>query len=170
MAATARTPASRPVTTPLPADTTAPAVARRAVRDFVAACGFGADVPEGVGWLAELAVSEFATNALRHAGGIDAQAEYWLGVRHLFVAVSDGDARLPEVLAPTADGESGRGLWILRQLTAELGWYRCLPGKCVFTAIDLQSDPFAGPALEDEKVAMFLFGDAAGLGEGVHVA
>jgi anti-sigma regulatory factor (Ser/Thr protein kinase) len=93
---------------------TAPAVARRFVRDFLADAGANARCQQ----VGELLVSELVTNALVHARTS----------ARLRVSVTDGDARVevtddgpgqPRLRVPGPDG--GYGLWLTDTLSRSWG-------------------------------------------------
>jgi anti-sigma regulatory factor (Ser/Thr protein kinase) len=86
-----------------------------------------------------LVITELASNACALYEG--QQITVWVATPEpdsglLEVCVRDPDAaRLPKVLPPSADSVSGRGLYIVRELTGgRLGWYasRATGGKVVF--------------------------------------
>ncbi|WP_374203315.1 ATP-binding protein [Streptomyces sp. ST2-7A] len=59
------------------------------------------------------------------------------------VRLFDRSRRVPAVLVPGWESESGRGLWLLREMTAALG-YTCVPeGKWVWFTVPLTT-PGAG--------------------------
>jgi anti-sigma regulatory factor (Ser/Thr protein kinase) len=94
----------------------ASAAARRLMRDSLAVWHCRGD--QG---LAELAVSELVSNAVRHAGGGDIRVCLdYLGGR-LLVEVQDGaPGAVPHVLDPDPDDDHGRGMLILDR--AADGW------------------------------------------------
>ena len=100
-------------------DVTAPANARRAVRELRATIG-EPQLPD-----VELMVSELVTNAIEH-GTPDGQCPLLLevdaGPRGVRVRVSDqGDSFEPHVPEPGADTHRGRGLLIVDQLSDRWG-------------------------------------------------
>ncbi|NVI91234.1 ATP-binding protein [Actinomadura sp. BRA 177] len=112
----------------LPGDESRPATARRLVRQTMSELRLDRDVIED----GELAVSETATNALRHAGHAQGDRpptipELWIWARtvpspQLIVSVFDG----ARTAAPHTSGaglldEHGKGLELVRQVTAAWG-------------------------------------------------
>ncbi|MEU5987541.1 ATP-binding protein [Spirillospora sp. NPDC047418] len=105
----------------LPADEGGPAAARRLVRQTMSELRLDGDVIED----GRLAVSETATNALRHARG--GRPELWIWARtvpspQLVVSVFDG----ARTSTPHASGaglldEHGKGLGLVREVTADWG-------------------------------------------------
>ncbi|MDT3396205.1 ATP-binding protein [Streptomyces sp. B1866] len=51
------------------------------------------------------------------------------------VAVCDCSARPPEVTTPDWDSESGRGLWLLREMASDFGWEPTADGKRVWFTV-----------------------------------
>jgi anti-sigma regulatory factor (Ser/Thr protein kinase) len=96
--------------------------------------------------LAELIVSELATNAIRHADGpIQVRISYDRG--DLCVEVHDDGTGRPVRRQATADDESGRGLALLDGLIGMCGGKRGLAndgaghGKTVYVVICLAAGP-----------------------------
>jgi anti-sigma regulatory factor (Ser/Thr protein kinase) len=107
---------------------TAPGSARGHVRNALAEWRLGA-FEENV----TLVVSEIVTNSVAATGRTQWEAErppvrLWLraGPNGVLVAVWDAVTDLPEPREATALDESGRGLWIVRQLAARCDCYRPL--------------------------------------------
>ncbi|MEU5299611.1 ATP-binding protein [Streptomyces noursei] len=73
-----------------------------------------------------LIVSELVTNAVRHAALLSPQiaVQLTLGANWLRVAVEDDHPYRPKALEADEDDVGGRGLWLVKALTAEVG------GKC----------------------------------------
>ena len=120
-------------------------VAREQTRKAVADWGLGehSDV-------AELIVSELATNALRHGdGSIEVLLSYSGG--KLRVAVHDDAHGRPVRQRASADDERGRGLVLLDGLAELYGGERGLvndpagPGKTVYVAMSLPVCSASGP-------------------------
>ncbi|WP_406329997.1 ATP-binding protein [Streptomyces sp. NBC_00203] len=98
---------------------------------------------------AVLVVSELVANAVRHGRVVG--HELWLRLaeledRGLVVEVSDPVRAFPEITAePEPEGESGRGLLVVRQLTRELGWFhRADVGKTVRARLAAPPPPRTG--------------------------
>ncbi|HEX5224652.1 MAG TPA: ATP-binding protein [Solirubrobacteraceae bacterium] len=105
----------------------------REARRFVAAALAGA--PEEVVEVAELMVSELATNCVRHAGSefevaINRTAD---GVR---VEVTDPAVGEPTLRSPSPEEPTGRGLRIVEALSLDWGIERVPPGKAVWFTLD----------------------------------
>jgi two-component sensor histidine kinase len=90
--------------------------------------------------LAELVVTELATNALQHgAGPIQVRLSYFAG--DLWTEVHDGGAARPVRHHPTAEAEHGRGLALIDALIALHGGTAGVvddpdsPGKTIYVAI-----------------------------------
>lgn len=84
--------------------------------------------------LAELIVSELATNVVRHAEtGFD--VEVHIGARFIRVSVSDGAAVDLRVTAAAGDATSGRGLAIVDSLAYRWGVARTEDGKTVWAEL-----------------------------------
>jgi len=119
--------------------TEAISAARRRIRDTVRA----ASLPlsrEALGD-ALLCASEIITNALVHAGGHCTVKLRWTG-RHLRIEVNDASLRLPEVLPPSTERRSGRGIAVVDEFAFLWGFEPVGAGKTVFfmiTADELQS-------------------------------
>ncbi|WP_308294811.1 ATP-binding protein [Streptomyces sp. JJ66] len=96
---------------------------RRAVGEAVGVLGGDADAVA----LARLGVSELLANVVRHVDDprccLLVEEEQGL----LYVRVFDRSRDAPAVTMPDWDAESGRGLWLLREMTDAFG-YTCTPG------------------------------------------
>ncbi len=115
-------------------------VARLLLRRFLE----GLDGAEQHLAIGELLVSELVANAVEHAVEQPrVSAGRLIGVRYevasgvLRIEVHDAGSGRPEVSEVPAEAESGRGLWLVRELAAEWG---CSPrtggvGKCVWALI-----------------------------------
>jgi len=111
----------------LPADITAPALARHEVR--AALLGFG---------LAErqlddvlLATSELVTNAFEH-GERPQRLELEYAGGQLMLRVHDTGRLLPELRAPSPAEARSRGLVLVQALSLDWGFERCPGGKFVW--------------------------------------
>lgn len=100
----------------LPADLTAPKLARDFLRD--ACCGtHSSDVIEK----AQLLVSELVTNAVRHgAPPVDLQV-CCVGDHELQIMVSDSNPEHPVTRNPGPDAEGGRGMLLVDLISADWG-------------------------------------------------
>lgn len=106
----------------LPSEPASVTAARRHVTETLLAWGMGehADVLESV----RLIVSELATNAVQHTFGrsptftVDLRRE---GAEWLRLGVTDSHPRMPRRLPAAVQQDNGRGLVIIRTLTAESG-------------------------------------------------
>jgi anti-sigma regulatory factor (Ser/Thr protein kinase) len=119
--------------------------AREQARQALARWGLGEHAD-----LAELIVSELATNAIRHGdGALRVRVSYASG--ELRVEVHDNAAGRPVRQRATADDESGRGLALLDGLIGPHGGRRGVAndrtghGKTVYVAIPLAADPAGVP-------------------------
>jgi anti-sigma regulatory factor (Ser/Thr protein kinase) len=125
------------------------AEARGQVRAAIAA--WDAPVDEDI---AVLLTSELVTNAVEHAAG----ETIMLGIRcardRLRVDVHDTSRALPMREDAPADGEAGRGLVLVDELSAEWGFYRTPMGKVVYFTLAFQPDPTLSaprPAAEPDQ-------------------
>lgn len=106
----------------LPSDPASVATARRYVAEVLSAWGLsdGTDIADSV----RLIVSELATNAVQHTFGqspaftvdIRLEREEWLRI-----GVTDSHPRWPRRLPAAVQQDNGRGMVIIRWLTAEAG-------------------------------------------------
>ncbi|MEU3949255.1 ATP-binding protein [Streptomyces sp. NPDC029526] len=106
----------------LPSDPASVSAARTHVADALAQWGMpaGAEVAESV----RLIVSELATNAVQHTFGQSPTFRVDVGLvrdERLYVAVTDSHPRFPRRLPAAVQQDNGRGLVIIRWLTAECG-------------------------------------------------
>jgi serine phosphatase RsbU (regulator of sigma subunit)/anti-sigma regulatory factor (Ser/Thr protein kinase) len=112
--------------TELPADVSAPTLARRFVVAALAALG--------IDWHADVAAllaSELVTNALVHA-----TAPFRINVEqhdgHVRISVTDGSEAEPAVLPPDRDRTGGRGMFLVQTLAARWGVQATPAGKTVW--------------------------------------
>lgn len=126
-------------------------------REFVRKTLGDWQVPDRID-IAELVVSELATNAVKSAGGTDAAPGKWadIGVQlravetELYVEVWDGGDGSPGIPEQTLDAEGGRGLFLVESLSTR--WGICRPaagGKIVWSELTL-TEPVKPPPLGDE--------------------
>ena len=114
----------------LPPDARSAGDARRAVAAYCRAN----EVPEGLGEVGILVISELVTNVVLHASTpMIVWAEY--ADNELTVAATDGDAALPALLAPDHTREGGRGMAIIDQLGATWGLTRTGLGKVIWVTL-----------------------------------
>lgn len=104
--------------TELLASALAPRQSRDLVTDELAPAGWPPDVMA----VAELLVSELATNAVVHAVTERLVVIIDLVDDVLVVQVADDDARLPELRTPAQGEESGRGLPLIALLADDWGF------------------------------------------------
>jgi anti-sigma regulatory factor (Ser/Thr protein kinase) len=116
----------------LPADVTAPAVARAQVRSTLADLGVSARLCDDV----LLATSELVTNAFEHGDRPD-RLELRLDSVELVVRVFDTSAKVPELKEPLATAARSRGLQLVRALARRWGYDPAEGGKCVWAAFAL---------------------------------
>ncbi|WP_234347381.1 ATP-binding protein [Streptomyces specialis] len=93
--------------------------------------------------LACFGVSELLANVVKHAGDPRCRLEVARVGSAAVVSVFDRSLRLPEISRPDWDAESGRGLWLLQDMTAGagLGFERAAQpwGKRVWFTCDLSA-------------------------------
>ncbi|WP_370970128.1 ATP-binding protein [Amycolatopsis sp. cg9] len=119
--------AAAPLRVFLPADVTAPALARHEVRS--ALLGFGVCERRLEDVL--LATSELVTNAFEH-GERPQRLELEYADGHLTLRVYDTGALLPELRAPSPAEARSRGLVLVQALSVDWGFERCPGGKYVW--------------------------------------
>lgn len=106
----------------LPSDPASVSAARRHVTDAV--CEWGLEPDAEAVDVVRLIVSELATNAVQHTSGqsptftVDLRLE---GDEQLCIGVTDSHPRWPRRLPAAVRQDNGRGLVIIRTLTAECG-------------------------------------------------
>ncbi|MGH8966409.1 MAG: ATP-binding protein, partial [Actinomycetes bacterium] len=139
----------------LPGDEHGPGVARRLLEQTMVGLGLGRDVIQD----GKLAVSEIATNALRHGGPAPGDRpstppELWVWARtvpapQLVVSVFDGArTALPQPSGAGALDEHGKGLGLVSEFTAAWGCALTrsrvadpvVQGKAVWFALPLPGD------------------------------
>lgn len=95
--------------------------ARHAVRDLLAEqrVPVAAEIMDGL----LLVVSELVTNAVRHAALLSPQiaVQLTIGPNWLQIAVEDSHPYRPKALEADQGDVGGRGLWLVKSLTAEAG-------------------------------------------------
>jgi serine/threonine-protein kinase RsbW len=106
---------------------------RKEVAVAVAALGGDRDGVE----LAQLGVSELLTNALKHVDDPACRLEVYRDRGGIWVRLFDRSRGVPAVLAPDWETESGRGLWLLREMADGLGYVLTASGKWVWIRISL---------------------------------
>ena len=112
-------------------------------REVAATVGELGGDSEAVG-VARLGVSELVSNACKHVDDPRCELVVSRDGPCLRVQLSDRSRQVPAVSVADWHSESGRGLWLLREMTETLG-YTCVPGgKAVWFTIRLcQSAPAA---------------------------
>ncbi|MFC9970467.1 ATP-binding protein [Spirillospora sp. NPDC127200] len=100
--------------------------------------GLGLD---GQGDACMVLVSELVTNAVRYGGPGPVYVRLAVGRGVLVCGVSDTGSEAPVPTQAGLDGEGGRGLALLAQLSTECGWYRTGTGKTVWFAQHLHAAP-----------------------------
>ncbi|MDT0317920.1 ATP-binding protein [Streptomyces millisiae] len=112
-----------------------PSLARRFVKIALTARGIKAETES-----LDVVVSELVTNSVMHARpatSASIRLRLWQ-VRHLIrVEVYDADPRIPMPRRTKPDDERGRGMYIIRDLAANQGFYRSRTGKCVWVDMDI---------------------------------
>ncbi|MDH6109044.1 anti-sigma regulatory factor (Ser/Thr protein kinase) [Kitasatospora sp. MAP12-15] len=103
----------------LPRSNRSPGIARQLLRELLARMQDGERFTEH----GELVLSELVTNALVHGTrrGQLVRVSFEAGRDRLWIGVEDADNRAPR-LSPAPQGESGRGLLLVDQLSADWGW------------------------------------------------
>ncbi|RAJ54474.1 anti-sigma regulatory factor (Ser/Thr protein kinase) [Streptomyces sp. KhCrAH-43] len=127
----------------LPPTPVAVPVARRRVREAIAAWPAVLATPDAVDTV-ELVVSELVTNAVRYAGHqpIGVRAQLSGGV--VRVEVSDASRTVPKPTLPDKDSEGGRGLFLVGVLADRFGTAPTDSGKCCWAEIDAAVPPPTG--------------------------
>ena len=106
----------------LPSDPASVSAARKFVADVLAEWGLPCDAEAAD--TVRLIVSELATNAVQHTFGqsptftVDVQLDR---DEHLRIGVTDSHPRFPKRLPAAVQQDNGRGMVIIRWLTAECG-------------------------------------------------
>lgn len=119
--------AAVPVKVLLPADVTAPALARHRVRAELLGRGLHERQLDDV----LLATSELVTNAFEH-GERPQRLELEYDDGRLTLRVHDTGAMLPELRAPSPAEARSRGLVLVQALSVDWGFERCPGGKYVW--------------------------------------
>ena len=84
---------------------------------------------------AEQAVSELVANAVQHGGGPTVTLQLRRTPASVLISVGDASPDPPAPRAPGELAETGRGLHIVRALSASTGYYRTGHGKIVWSEI-----------------------------------
>ncbi|ARQ67747.1 ATP-binding protein [Streptomyces marincola] len=77
--------------------------------------------------LAAFGVTELLTNVIKHVADPHCHLLIAKEGRDFRITVRDRSKEAPAVRVPDWDSESGRGLWLLREMVRDLG-YICFPG------------------------------------------
>jgi anti-sigma regulatory factor (Ser/Thr protein kinase) len=120
----------------LPADRSAPARARRFLRETLSAWGLDGDLVED----GELLVSELVTNAVLHARSPSSVQLERRG-SHLWVAVRDESAMTPRIRDYGPEAVTGRGLLLVDRIAQRWGVEHDSGGKYVWFEIELSNGP-----------------------------
>jgi len=96
--------------------------------------------------LAAFGVSELLSNVIKHVS--DRRCLLILTSESIAfrVSVQDRSTRMPKVSIPGWDTESGRGLWLLREMAADWGYSRLPDGKAVWFRHPLKDGTGSAPA------------------------
>jgi anti-sigma regulatory factor (Ser/Thr protein kinase) len=116
----------------LPADVTAPALARHEVRTTLLRHGLREEQFDDV----LLATSELVTNAFEHGDRPQRLEMEYAGGR-LTLRVHDTGRMLPELRAPSPAEARSRGLVLVQALSLNWGFERCPGGKYVWAVFQL---------------------------------
>ena len=116
----------------LPADVTAPALARHEVRAALLRLGLQERQFDDI----LLATSELVTNAFEH-GERPQRLELECADGRLTMRVHDTGRMLPELRAPSPAEARSRGLVLVQALSLEWGFERCPGGKYVWAVFQL---------------------------------
>jgi anti-sigma regulatory factor (Ser/Thr protein kinase) len=111
----------------LPADVTAPAVARHSIRVALDRYGVRGQVADDV----LLATSELVTNALEHGGEPD-RLELACSDARVRLRVFDSGVGTPQLKTPSPQAARSRGLYLVNVLAEDWGFERCESGKYVW--------------------------------------
>ncbi|GAQ62482.1 ATP-binding protein [Streptomyces scabiei] len=106
----------------LPSDPASVSAARNYVAVVLAEWGLPGD--SGTADTVRLIVSELATNAVQHTSGLSPTFTVDLALdrdEHLRIGVTDSHPRFPRRLPAAVQQDNGRGMVIIRWLTAECG-------------------------------------------------
>ncbi|WP_240796209.1 ATP-binding protein [Streptomyces sp. RFCAC02] len=87
--------------------------------------------------VARMGLSELMANVIRHVGDPRCRLSAVLDGGRVTVLLSDRSPRLPVVSQPDWDAESGRGLWMLREMCRGFGCRPVADGKDVWFELDL---------------------------------
>ena len=116
----------------LPADVTAPALARHEVRAMLLRLGLQDRQCDDI----LLATSELVTNAFEH-GERPQRLELEYAGDRLTLRVHDTGRMLPELRAPSPAEARSRGLVLVQALSLDWGFERCPGGKYVWAVFPL---------------------------------
>jgi anti-sigma regulatory factor (Ser/Thr protein kinase) len=131
----------------MPSRSTFARIARRAAAGILREWGAASDVTD----TAELVASELVTNAARFSPA-EITLTLWRLPGMLVIEVSDQAAAIPEIRAPDADSEGGRGLVLVAALSREWSYYFPRPGwKTVYAVIDTGPSPAPSPTPTGEQ-------------------
>ncbi|WP_052848803.1 ATP-binding protein [Streptomyces avicenniae] len=89
--------------------------------------------------IARMGLSELLANVVRHVDDPCCRLSAVLDGRRVTVRVEDRSVRVPVVVEPAWDAESGRGLWMLRAMCRDFGCEPEVDGKAVWFVLDLDA-------------------------------
>ncbi|MFF0539647.1 ATP-binding protein [Streptomyces coelicoflavus] len=103
---------------------------------------------------AELVISEFVTNAVRHAEAGPVSLSVRLDEQSLRIEVCDDCSELPRPGLPDPCSESGRGLFLVAALADRYGVEPTAVGKCCWAEISLPANtdqPIVSPLVSQRS-------------------
>lgn len=103
--------------------------------------GWGAVLSNEVVHTAELVISEFVTNAVRHSEAGPVSLSIRLDEQALRIEVCDDSPELPQPGLPDPCSESGRGLFLVAALADRYGVEPTAVGKCCWAEIARPAHP-----------------------------
>ncbi|MEU0836044.1 ATP-binding protein [Streptomyces sp. NPDC005969] len=114
----------------------------------------------------ELLLTELATNALRHAGGLDVGVRVYLQGDRLVIEVNDGSPVCPELRHAELDDEGGRGLLLVKSMAD--AWGVSPDGTTTWCSLSLTEGPTtmeraAAPPLVSRETRLLLPADPSAL-------
>ncbi|MDT0322874.1 ATP-binding protein [Streptomyces millisiae] len=93
--------------------------------------------------LAAFGISELLSNVVKHVPDRRCRLRVVRLGEQVYIQLFDSSAVPPVMGEPAWDAESGRGLWLLREMCPQFGWEtapRCLGVKCVWFSCRLTSE------------------------------
>ncbi|MBQ0882022.1 ATP-binding protein [Streptomyces rochei] len=116
--------------------------------------GWDAALSNEVVHTAELVISEFITNAVRHAAAGPVSLSVRLDEQSLRIEVCDDCPELPRPGLPDPCSESGRGLFLVAALADRYGVEPTVVGKCCWAEIALPANtdqPIVSPLVSQRS-------------------